>query len=272
MDKLIKAGRLFFCLGLAAIAFQQFFYGDIRPVFLPPSWPSWIHGFSIWAYLSGTAIIVTCVLILLGKRSRTLSLYLGGFFLVLFLVFHAPFLQFVNQNLPYHLGLWTDPLKDLALSGGAFIVAGSFHETKPEGEKESFLINLLEKLIPLGILFFCTTLISFGIDHFFYTEFVSTLVPAWFPDHIFWTYFGGVALIGSGVAIVLNIRRKTIAILLAVMLFLWFVILHIPRAVADPFGNQGNEVTSVFEAFAFSGIALLITARASLQKDNLNTL
>jgi hypothetical protein len=65
------------------------------------------------------------------------------------------------------------------------------------------------------------------------------------------------------VAIVLNIRRKTIAILLAVMLFIWFIILHIPRAVADPFGSQGNEVTSVFEALAFSGIALLIAARAS---------
>ena len=266
MDKLIKAGRLFFCLGLAAIAFQQFFYGDLRPVFLPASWPSWIHGFSIWGYLSGAAIIVACAFILLGKRSKIISLYLGGFFLLLFLVFHAPFLLFVNEYLPYHLGLWTDPLKELALSGGAFLVAGSFPETKPNGEKEIFIIRLLEKLIPFGILFFCITMISFGIDHFFYTDFVATLVPAWFPDHTFWAYFGGVALIGSGVAIVLNIRRKTIAILLAVMLFIWFIILHIPRALADPFGNQGNEVTSVFEALAFSGTALLIAARASMEK------
>jgi uncharacterized membrane protein YphA (DoxX/SURF4 family) len=267
MNKIIKTGRLFYCLGLAAIAFQQFFYGDLRPVFLPAAWPSWTHRYSIWGYLSGAAIIIACVFILLGNRSKIMSLYLGGFFLLLFLVFHAPFLLFVNQYQPYHLGLWTDPLKDLAISGGAFLVAESFHETKQIGEKKTFIVTLLEKLIPFGILFFCITIISFGIDHFFYTDFVATLVPAWFPDHTFWTYFGGIALICSGVAIVLNIRRKTIAILLAVMLFIWFVILHIPRAVADPFGNQGNEITSVFEALAFSGIALLIAARASVQKE-----
>lgn len=39
------------------------------------------------------------------------------------------------------------------------------------------------------------------------------------------------------------------------MLLLWFVILHIPRAIADPAIEKGNEITSVFQALAFSGIA-----------------
>ncbi|MEP7319449.1 MAG: hypothetical protein ABI921_11935 [Panacibacter sp.] len=262
MDKLIKAGRLFYCLGLAAIAFQQFFYADFRPVFLPPSWPSWIHSFGIWAYITGAALIVACVFILLGKKPKTVSFYLGVFFLFLFIAFQTPYLLFINENSPSHLGLWTKPLKELALSGGAFIVAGSFPATEIPNEKISSFTRLLEKLIPFGSLFFCITMISFGIDHFFYTEFVTTLVPAWFPDHNFWTYFAGVTLIGSGVAIILNIRRKTIAILLGTMIFLWLILLHIPRAVADPFGSQGNEVTSVFEALAFSGIAFLIAGRA----------
>ncbi len=46
--------------------------------------------------------------------------------------------------------------------------------------------------------------------------------------------------------------------LLGIMLFIWFVILHIPRAIADPNIDKGNEVTSVFEALAFSGVAFLI--------------
>jgi len=40
------------------------------------------------------------------------------------------------------------------------------------------------------------------------------------------------------------------------MLFLWVIVLHIPRAIANPYVGNGNELTSVFEALAFSGIAL----------------
>jgi hypothetical protein len=157
MDKLIKAGRLILLSWFGSNSLSTIFYGDIRPVFFTGH-PGH-HGymvFSIWAYLSGTAIIVTCVLILLGNKIKDpISLLRAEFFLVLFLVFHAPFLLFVNQNLPYHLGLWTDPHKrPCFIRRRLLLFAGSFHETKPEGEKESFLINLLEKLIPLGILIF----------------------------------------------------------------------------------------------------------------------
>jgi hypothetical protein len=51
------------------------------------------------------------------------------------------------------------------------------------------------------------------------------------------------------------------------MLFLWLVLLHIPRAIAEPYVAKGNEITSVFEALAFSGIALGI---ALLQKKKNN--
>ncbi|MDQ6903058.1 MAG: hypothetical protein M3139_08615, partial [Bacteroidota bacterium] len=80
----------------------------------------------------------------------------------------------------------------------------------------------------------------------------------WIPGHVFWTYFAGVALAGAGVCIALKFKLKLIGLLLGIMLFIWFVILHIPRAIADPYVDKGNEVTSVFEAFAFSGIAFVI--------------
>lgn len=100
-----------------------------------------------------------------------------------------------------------------------------------------------------------------GIDHFIYTEFVATLVPARIPGHIFWTYFAGIAQVGSGVCIALNLRLKLIGMLLGIMLFIWFVILYIPRAIADPYTDKGNEVTSGFEALSFSGIAFVIACK-----------
>src|SRR5262249_43194653 len=119
-----------------------------------------------------------------------------------------------------------------------------------------------QKFIPLGPIFFSITMVAFGIDHFLYPDFVATLVPDWIPGHVFWTYFAGVALIGAGLAIIFRVKLALVSLLLGIMIFIWFIILHIPRGIADPHGDKGNEITSVFEALAFSGIAFIISAIA----------
>ena len=257
MEKLSKAGRIFYGTGMADLGFQQFLYGNFRPVILP-SWPS-IPAIVFWAYLTGVFFIVAGIAIIFDKKGRMASLILGGLLLMIFCFGQVSYELFVD---PYtrHLGVWTNALKELALSGGAFVMAASFPEPAVNRREKPFLIRLLERFIPLGPVFFSITLISFGIDHFFYMETVAALVPSWMPDHVFWTYFAAVALIGSGVAIILKIRLRIITLLLGSMLFLWFASLHIPRAIADPYGADGNEITSVFEALAFSGIAFVMAA------------
>ena len=42
------------------------------------------------------------------------------------------------------------------------------------------------------------------------------------------------------------------------MIFLWVLLLHIPRALAGP--NHANEAAGVFEALALSGVALVVSA------------
>jgi uncharacterized membrane protein YphA (DoxX/SURF4 family) len=100
----------------------------------------------------------------------------------------------------------------------------------------------------------------FGYTHFLYPEFVATLVPAWIPGHLFWTYFAGVALIAAGVGMIVGVKARLAALMLGLMIFSWFIVLHIPRAIADPRSGLGNEVSSVFEALAFSGIAFMLAS------------
>jgi len=252
-ENLIKAGRCFYGTGVAAIGIQQFIHADFRPV-ISPAWPPWIHGAAL-AYIVGAALAAAGAFIIFGKNIKTISLLLAAFFFILFLAFQFPYIMFIQPNLPRHLGLWTNPLKEVAFSGGAFVMAASVPGRKSNEEKEFYA---KERLMTAGRIFFSIMLIAFGIDHFYYTVFVATLVPSWIPGHIFWTYFGAVCLIGSGVAIIFKIFITPVAILLGTMLFLWLVILHIPRAIADPYIAQGNEITSVFEALAFSGIAFVI--------------
>ncbi|MEO8415661.1 MAG: hypothetical protein ABI472_18505 [Ginsengibacter sp.] len=256
MQNLIKTGRAFYGIGLAGIGLQQFIYADFRPVILP-EWPSWIPWLTAWAYLAGTALIIAGAVIIFSKKARKTALVLGVAFLFFFVAFHLTYQLFFSPY-SFHLGLWTDPLKELAFSGGAFVIAGSYPEEKLLADK-SPVDNLMDAFIAIGSIFFSVTMIVFGMDHFLYTEFVATLVPGWMPWHVFWTYFAGVALIGAGICIIFKIQLKLVGLLLGIMLFIWFVILHIPRAVVDPYVDKGNEVTSVFEALAFSGIAFMIS-------------
>src|ERR1043165_1299881 len=169
----IKTTRVFYGIGMAGIGIQHSIYSDFRPVIIP-AWPQWMHN-PVMAYITGAAISIAEILILAGKKTKAVSLLLASFLLLCFLFIQSPFILFVQPNSPAHLGLWTNPLKELALSGGAFVIAGLSGITSGK----SLPGIVVEKLIPFGKIFFSITLIAFGIDHFLYSTFVATLVPAW---------------------------------------------------------------------------------------------
>jgi uncharacterized membrane protein len=257
MEGLNKTGRSFYGICIATLGIHQLFYADFRTVILPP-WPSWRTSPGIWAYLAGAALIVAGLAIIFEKKARVVALVLGAVLLALIVFWHVPYMLFVFPNHLYHLGVWADATKALALSGGAFVVAGSFPDETANTGNQPSPVRLLERTIPFGRILFSMMIITFGIDHFLYVEQVATLVPAWIPGHIFWAYCAGVALIGLGTAILLKFKLKVAAILLGTMIFLWFVLLHIPRAIADPIVGKGNEVASAADALGFSGIAFVL--------------
>lgn len=241
-------GKLFYGLGMAGIGGLQFIFPWFRPVLLPVP-PEATQNITALVYLTGLALVAAGVFIAFGRQVKTTALLLGSL-LLLFLVFgHLP-----NRltNNPGMLGAWTDALKLLALSGGAFMVAGLF----PENNTPRFL-NIPARIVPYGKYFFGVMLLLFGIDHFLYIDFVKTLVPASIPGPEFWTYLTGAALMGAGLAILINFRPWEVGLLLAGMLGIWLVVLHIPRALAAPASDNGNEWTSVFQCLAFAGMALM---------------
>ncbi len=261
MTNLIKTGRLFFGLGIIAYGIQQIVIRDFRPQILP-GFPAWAHEHRIFAYVTGVIMVITGIIIsglfkVKEVNKKNISLYLGFYFLALIIVSHIPYLLFVYPHKLSHLGSWGDALKELAFSGGAFVMAGSFLDNYSTSNKNSFFESVLEKLIPVGRIFFCTTIILFGCNHFVYD--ISAMVPKWFGMPTFWSYFGGAALILSGIAILFKIFLKPVGLLLALMLFLWFVSLHVPNAIANPYAGRGNRVVSAFDALLFCWIALVLS-------------
>jgi hypothetical protein len=251
MGNLLDIGRIFYGVSMAVMGLVTMYYGDFPYMFIP-SKHSWIPGLAMIAYVSGALLVLAGVSIVFGKRTRPISLVLGGVLLLIFCFYFIPYQLLVSKN-NMHFGDWENAAKELALASGAFVMAGFFSENN-----ENALIRFLGKLIPFGAIFFSLTIISFSIDHFLYAKEAADYVPSWVPYHVFWLYFTGAALLGSGLAIILKIKPALAATLLGAMIFTWFIILHIPRIIVSPVAYLGSEITSAFLALAYGGIAFVI--------------
>jgi uncharacterized membrane protein YphA (DoxX/SURF4 family) len=186
------------------------------------------------------------------------SLYLACWFFALLVTCHLPYILIYSPDKVSRLDVWFGAGEALAYSGGAFVMAGSFPQFSINEKENKFFAPWLEKFIPLGRIFFAILIILFGCSHFVFTSFVSAMVPKWIGMPLFWTYFAGVALIGSGIALIFKIWIKPVAFLLAIMLFLFFIFFHIPDAIKNPSMGGGNEIVRAMVALLFCGIALVI--------------
>ncbi len=243
-------GRLFFAVSMVALGIRQLLTGEF--VRLVPPLPAWIPWHPIWPYLVGVVLIAAGVAIAIGRGARWAALVLGAMILFAFLFLHLP--QALADPLVGFL--WTNPCKALAMLGGTLLLAESL---PPDAGRSAVLARGFERLSFLGPLLLAGFLILGRIQHFVYADFVARLVPAWIPASHFWVYFTGMALIAGGVGmLVLRISRLA-ALMSGLMILLWVVLLHIPRALADL--HDIGETSGVFEALAMSGAAFILAER-----------
>ncbi|MEP6676204.1 MAG: hypothetical protein ABJA78_13665 [Ferruginibacter sp.] len=273
MKQLIKTGRLLYGIGIAALGIHQLIIKDFRQEILP-AFPAWAHQYTVFPILAGIALLFAGIIIsglikIKSVSAKSTCIYLGFFFLVLIITCHLPYILIFSPYKVSRLDVWFGVAEALAYSGGAFVMAGSFSKNNfNEGGKNAFDV-WLEKLVPAGRIFYSILIILFGYSHFVFTDFVSAMVPKWFGVPLFWTYFAGAALIGAGIAIIFKIWIRSIAFLLAIMLFLFFIFFHLPDAVAHPYAGGGNEIVRAIIALLFCGIALVIAFTNGRKKTNL---
>jgi uncharacterized membrane protein len=261
MRYVLNLGRPFYGIGIAAIGVHQLITRAFRPDILPP-FPAWAHRSSVFAILAGVALMVAGSVMAMAINTRMISakrvgLYLAFSFLVLIITCHLPYILVMSPDGPMHLQVWFGVGEALAYCGGALVLAGSFSNRHG---KVGGIELLMERLIPFGPALYAILIFIFGCSHFVYAAFVSTMVPEYFGAAMFWTYFVGVALIGAALAIILRIWVKIVALLLAIMLFIFFLLFHVPDAIANPSAGGGNEIVRAIICVLFCGIALMISA------------
>jgi len=253
MNIWMSAGRVFFAIGIIGIGVLHFFYPGIRPIIIP-GLTNIRPDLSFIAYFIAILLTGAGVLIAIGKEFNTLSLLMGILFLLLFLFGHLPrFLSAGSFN-----NYWINLNKVLALSGG-FLAISTIDPPKA-GHR---IIAFLARISPLGKYLFAIMLFNFGVGHFNNLQGVSRLVPKYIPFPQFWTFLGGVALMGSAISIFSSYKVKPILLLLGLTLFIWLLSLHLYYCIYFPQWQEGENFIGFLTCLCFCGTALVISQTAS---------
>ena len=250
MEKLTTIGRIFLATALVGLGVEHLIFGEFVTGRAPP-WPAAVPGGLVWASLTGIAFVAFGSAILAGKHARLAAVLAGALICAWALLRHIPVIAADSLLAP----TWTLAGKALTLFGGAWAIAATLPPV--EGRRSAPVVRLLnarQEFLTLGRVALGIFLIITGIQHFRFTEFVSSLVPAWIPgSDVFWTYFAGVALIAGGIGLLVPWTARLAALLSGGMVFSWFWIVHIPRVLTSV-----SDAIAVFEALAVSGIAFVL--------------
>jgi uncharacterized membrane protein len=205
-------------LGIIALAVVCLIWGDFhggQPV--PKTFPER----TALAYIVAIFMLVAGIALEWPKTTRWATAALAAYYAVIVVLVMN--VRLVLRNLEVY-GAYDSMAEEIAIMAGAFIIWASVANL--DAAKSARLIRIAQ--IVFGV---CA--IFFGGAHFVYMDLTAPLIPKWLPPgQVFWGYATGVFHIAGGLAIVMNIRARLAAILLAAMYAIFTVVALPPGLLA----------------------------------------
>lgn len=115
-----------------------------------------------------------------------------------------------------------------------------------------------ERLILFGPVFYGAPIAAFGTEHFTIHREIAALVPAWIPAHSAVAYCVGGCFIAAGFSLATRIQAQLAAALLALVFFLFVVLMDAPGFAAAPHSRFAAAL--LLRELSFCGGALALAA------------
>lgn len=110
----------------------------------------------------------------------------------------------------------------------------------------------------MGRIIFALPFGVFGVLHFMSGSQMAVMIPGFLPGGVFWVYFTGVALIGACVSILLKKFIRPVALLLALMLFVFVLTIHLPGLGSSDMMMQQAAMSGLLKDMGLMGAALIV--------------
>ena len=242
---------MIFATAIAGLGVQCMLRGNAVPALEPVASSSSLQ---LVGWITGVVLVAAAVATLLHSTAYYAAAVIASMLLLWILLLHVPALVAA----PRSGGEWTGTLETLALGGAALLLFGLMsaaggYQREPE--------RIAKRATTIGRIMYGMAMPGFGVLHFIYIGYVSSVIPSWIPAHVFFGYATGVAHMASGLGILTGIFSRVAAYCTAAMFGSWVLIVHIPRVLVNL--RHPSEWTSMLIALGMCGGALLIASALS---------
>jgi len=188
------------------------------------------------AYFCAFISVASGVGLLWSRTASIAARVLFISFLVWLLVFRAPLIF----RAPFVTVTWWACAETGLMVAAAWVLSVRFSDDRVRND--SLIAG--HRGLSIARSLYGLALIPFGVAHFTYLERTVGMVPAWLPWHLAWACFTGGAPIAAGVAILVGVYARLAAVLSAVEVGLFTVLVWIPVIAAGANASDWSEFVS----------------------------
>jgi len=229
--RLATIPRVFFAVAMAGLGALTLVYHELAPLWRPlPAAIPWVCGSIVLAASIGLWI----------PRTALPSALAIGAYLAAWVLSGVPALVMK----PSAVGSWYAVCEAMTPFVGAWILIAGLR-----GQSSAIDWIAGERAMRTARMLFGGGCVVYGLAHFAYADFTAGMVPGFLPDRMGFARLTGLAHMAAGVAILVDILPRLAAILEAVMmssfgLLVWLPTLfsNPPPAWATPPRNQWSEI------------------------------
>jgi uncharacterized membrane protein len=244
--RIASFGHAFFAVTMIALGIMGLIKGGFVPIWsgVPKGLPARVE----LAYLCAVVSLGSGIGLLWSRAAGIASRVLLAYLVLWMLLFRVPLIV----GAPTSSGLWWACGEIAVMIAGAWVLVVWFASDRG-GKGPGFATG--EKALAIARVLYGLGLITFGVAHFTFLERTVGMVPNWLPWHLGWAYFTGGALIAAGVAVVVGVWARLAAMLSALELSLFTLLVWVPIVVAGPDADQWNEFV---DSWALTAAAWLV--------------
>lgn len=227
-----RVSHVIFGVTMVALGISGLVKGGFTPIWtgVPKAWPAR----EALAYLCAIISVVCGTGLLFPRTSALASRVLLIAFLVWIVLFRTPLIV----SKPFATVTWWACGETAVMMAAAWVLCVWFSNDQT-GKLWSFIAS--HQGLSMARRLYGLALIPFGIAHFTYLQRTVDMVPRWLPWHLGFAYFTGGALIAAGVAMLLGVYARPAAVLSALEMGLFTLLVWIPVIAAGANADDWSE-------------------------------